>query len=149
MVEYTNKTQQFINNCHPMTSELANIVIVQFGGEDAFLAAYESSCENGVINRIIGWDNTAQLKKFYANNQSEILGFAEIIAVGMAFGDKATMLQDFIRLSNKHTYEVSLIDDAITNTENEIHHVVIIALCALVAEGLACAYAQFIANNPA
>lgn len=122
----------------PMSRELAEAAIKQFGGWESFLQAHADVCNHGMLAGFSGWIATHEVVEFFAKNQQETMRFAKELAVELGEDSVYEMIQNFACLKEEFGgfYE-DQVCDAIHNVNDEHHNEFAQAMGWLVAEQVA------------
>lgn len=146
---YSADIQDFLNlngkgdHSGNLGDNLAKASIEQYGGENVFLESWENAC-NG-IGSAAGWQDKAEVVRFYDNNREDILMFFSIVADEEGYEDEAQMISEWGYLGK--TLSAAQVRDALTNTASENHELVAQAAALSVAEETARYYKMFFENK--
>lgn len=122
---------------------LAEASIEQYGGEKAFLEAWQYAC-NG-IGGAAGWQDKAEVVGFYDKNRDDILMFFSLVADEEGYEDEAEMIAKWNFLDN--TLTANQVRIALTDTTSENHGLVAQAAALAVAQEAARYYKMFVDNK--
>ena len=142
MTNYTNIPEQFFTEGHtPMDRALADIVIAQYGGEDAFLAAYTEVSNNG-LDAI---DTVNTPIAFFTENKAAILAFAKVFAQSIGDGNAIDLISSLNGVRND--YSADEVAEALYDDQSADHKNIAVIVAAFVIEELAVSYSDFIDNQ--
>ena len=142
MTTYTNIPDKFFTDGHTsMNRELADNVIAQYGGEDAFLASYADVCDNGLDSI----ETTQTPFDFFTDNKAAIVEFAKAFAKSIGDGNAIDLISSLNGLRNE--YKADEVAEALYDDHASEHQAVAVVVAAFVAEELAVSYNDFIENQ--
>ena len=148
MTTFTEQTEELLEDyIAPMSRELAEATIAQFGGEEDFLESYESVCDGGINTGISGWIHTDELVEFFTENKKEIMAFAKETAEELGHTSASDMIKHFGCLKND-AYTTDQIAEALYDTENENHEQLASAMAWFAGEELSRSYERLIEDQP-
>lgn len=146
---YSTDIQDFLNlnkkgdHTGNLGDGLAEASIEQYGGEKAFLETWQGACYD--TTNINGWQDTAEVVKFYNKNRDDILMFFSLVADEEGYEDEAEMIAKWNFLDN--TLTANQVRIALTDTTSENHGLVAQAAALAVAQEAARYYKMFVDNK--